>query len=131
MAFCFWYGICSIYEQAKDSRMEKPIRDGMMKENTIYITLPDINFQKEVLESTQPILVEFEADWWGPCHIMAPIIEELPPDFKGLISMGKLDIDNYEGVAKEYGIWHLPTFLFFKNGQVVDHIIKELFQRMI
>ncbi len=94
-----------------------------MKENKNYITLTDANFQREVLESTCPILVQIGADWCGPCHIMAPMMDELSAEFKGQIRIGKLDIDENEQVAKEYGIHDLPILLFFKNGQIVDHII--------
>ena len=93
-----------------------------MKQNTIYMTLTDTNFQKEVLESTQPVLVEFGAKWCGSCHILAPIMEKLAADFKGEIKIRKLDIDQNERVAKEFGIRCIPTHLFFKNGQVADHI---------
>ncbi|MFQ5485919.1 MAG: thioredoxin family protein, partial [Desulfobacterales bacterium] len=89
----------------------------------MQIILTDSNFQKEVLECPQPVVVEFSADWSGACHIMAPMIEELAKEFKGQIKMGKLDIDDNELIARRYGICDLPTFLFFKNGQVIDHII--------
>lgn len=93
-----------------------------MNTNTTYITLTDTNFQKQVLMSKQPVLVEFWADWSGPCHIIAPIVEELINELNGKIKLGGLDIDRNKSVAQEYGIRNLPTFLFFKNGQIVDHI---------
>ena len=93
-----------------------------MKADKNHITLTDANFQKEVLESMQPVLVEFGADWCGSCHIIAPAIEELAADFEGQIKITKLDIDDNERVAKEYGIRVPLTLLFFKNSQVVDHI---------
>ena len=93
-----------------------------MNTNTTYITLTDTNFQKQVLMSKQPVLVEFWADWSGPCHIVAPIVEELTNELNGKIKLGGLDIDRNKSVAQEYGIRNLPTFLFFKNGQIVDHI---------
>ena len=102
-----------------------------MKEQSIYITLTDKNFKKEVLESKQPVLVEFGASWCGPCHIMAPMMEQLIVDFRGQFKIGKLHVDMNGQVAEDYGIWDLPTLLFFKNGQVVDHIIGTVPKTMI
>ena len=94
-----------------------------MKENTIHTILTDANFQKEVVENPEPVLVEFGADWCGTCHILAPIIEELGSEFKEQIKIGKLDVEANERVTGKYGIRDLPTLLFFKSGRVVDHII--------
>jgi len=102
-----------------------------MKADKNHITLTDANFQKEALESMQPVLVEFGADWCGSCHMIAPAIEELAADFEGQIKITKLDIDGNERVAKEYGIWVPLTLLFFKNGQVVDHINGPVPKRVI
>lgn len=94
-----------------------------LKENTVCTILTDSNFQKEVLENSEPVLVEFGADWCGSCYILAPIMEELAVDFNGQIKIAKLDIDDNQRVAEIFGIRVPPTLLFFKNGQVVDHII--------
>ncbi|MFQ5638828.1 MAG: thioredoxin family protein [bacterium] len=89
----------------------------------MQIILTDSNFQKEVLECPQPVVVKFSADWSGACHMMTPMIEELAKEFKGQIKICSLDIDDNKRVAKRYGICELPTFLFFKNSQVIDHIV--------
>ena len=107
-----------------------------MKDKPNYITLTDENFEKEVLESKQPVLVEFGADWCGPCAIMAPIIEDLAVHYQGHFRIGQLDVDGHGKVAEEYGIRALPTFLFFKHGRVLDHIAgavskKELTERLL
>ncbi len=94
-----------------------------MKDNRRYVTLTDANFQKEVLENAEPVLVDFWADWCGPCHMIAPIIDELATDFEGQAKVGKLDVDNDAQVAAQYGIRSIPTLLLFKDGQVVDHVI--------
>ena len=94
-----------------------------MKVETMLITLTDDNFQKEVLENRYPVLVEFGADWCGTCHIYAPMMKEFAVDFKGQIQIGRLNVDKNGLAASEYGIVEIPTLLFFKNGQVVDHII--------
>lgn len=92
-----------------------------MKANTIYI-LTNENFHKEVLSSKQPALVEFSTDWCGTSHIIAPIIKEIAGKFKDDMKFCKIDIDEYEDVAKQYGIRRIPTILLFKNGKVVDFV---------
>jgi len=93
-----------------------------MKENTMNI-LTNENFQKEVLSSKQPVLVEFLTDWCGTSHIIAPIINEMAVKFKDNIKFCKIDIDDHKEAAKQYGIGHIPTMLLFSNGKVVDFIV--------
>ncbi len=88
-----------------------------------YVTLTDTNFREEVLENKQPVLVDFWTDWCGPCHIIAPIIDELAADFTGKAKIAKLNVDQNANVANDYGISSIPTLLFYKNGQVVDHVV--------
>lgn len=93
-----------------------------MKKNTNHITLTDANFKKEVLENSDPVLVDFWADWCGPCHIIAPSIEELAGEYKDRIKVGKLEVDNNPQIAGKYGIRSIPSLLFFKKGQIVDQV---------
>ena len=88
-----------------------------------YVILTDTNFQEEVLENKQPVLVDFWADWCGPCHMIAPIIDELAADFKGKAKIAKLNVDQNANIANDYGIRSIPTLLFYKNGQAVDHVV--------
>ncbi|MBC2717144.1 MAG: thioredoxin [Desulfobacteraceae bacterium] len=93
-----------------------------MKKSTIYI-LTSENFQKEVLNSKQPVLVEFSTEWCGTSHIIAPIIKEMTVKFKDDIKFCKIDIDEYEELSKQYGVRKIPTILLFNNGKVVDFIV--------
>ncbi len=83
----------------------------------------DENFQNEVLSSKEPVLVDFWAAWCGPCRMIAPVIEELANDYNGKVKIGKLDVDNNQRVAMQYGIRSIPSLLVFKDGKVVDQII--------
>ena len=89
--------------------------------NTIEFT--DENFATEVLESDQPVLVDFWAEWCGPCKMLAPTIDELAEDFAGKAKVGKVETDNNKDVAMKYGISALPTVLIFKGGEVKETIV--------
>ena len=94
-----------------------------MATKTQYITLTEDNFEKEVLQSNQPVLVDFWADWCPPCKVIGPIVEELAADFEGVARVAKLDIDANPEVAAQYDVRSIPTLLFFQDGQVVDRAI--------
>jgi len=93
-----------------------------MTKNAQYNTLNEDNFKSEVLEGTEPVLVDFWASWCGPCRMIAPVIEELAAEFEGLAKVGKVDVDQNANLARQYGIRSIPTLLFFKDGQVVDQV---------
>ena len=81
------------------------------------------NFQEEVLDAKQPVLVDMFATWCGPCKMMSPVIEELAEEYEGQLKVGKVDIDADSELAAQYGIMSVPTFLVFKDGQISDKII--------
>lgn len=87
------------------------------------ITITDDNFNTEVLQSDKPVLIDFWAVWCGPCKMIAPIVEELAVEYDGKIKVGKLDVDNNQQSAINYGVRSIPTLLIFKAGKVVDTII--------
>jgi thioredoxin 1 len=80
----------------------------------------DSNFNTEVLESNQVSVVDFWAEWCGPCRVVGPVVEELAKDYDGKAVIGKLNVDENPEVATKYGIRSIPTILFIKNGEVVD-----------
>ncbi|MDF1618364.1 thioredoxin [Petrocella sp. FN5] len=87
------------------------------------MTFTDANFEAEVLKSEVPVLVDFYADWCGPCKMMAPSIEQLANEYEGKVKIGKLDVDTNGVTAQHYRVMSIPTLLIFKGGEVVDTIV--------
>lgn len=82
--------------------------------------ITDSNFEKEVLNSDKVTVIDFWAEWCGPCRVVGPIIEELAEDYEGKAVVGKVDVDQNPEVSQKYGIRSIPTILYIKNGEVVD-----------
>lgn len=83
----------------------------------------DANFGPEVVEADTLTLVDFWAEWCGPCRMIAPVVEELAQEFEGRIKVVKLDVDENQRTAQEYAVRSIPSLLFFKGGQVVDTVV--------
>ena len=94
-------------------------------------SISDIEFEERVINNDKPVVVEFGAEWCGSCHIMDPVIKQLLTEFDGRIQYCKINVDEYDATSKQYGIMDLPTLLFFKNGEVIDHIIGAVPKRIL
>jgi thioredoxin 1 len=99
---------------------------GMMSKDSTrrkVIHLNNGEFEAEVLKSKVPVLVDFYADWCGPCHAIAPTIEALSDEFEGRVKFVKVDVDSNQEVASRYEIMSIPTIMLFENGKVEDSIV--------
>ena len=87
------------------------------------VTLTQDNFTKEVLQSSTPVLVDFWAEWCGPCKMIAPILDELADEYGGRIRIGKVNIDDHQELAAQYRVSAIPTLLLFRQGEVAEQIV--------
>src|SRR6201989_1592181 len=99
--------------------------------NTIYLLnfkqnikmaleITDANFEELVLKSDKPVLVDFWAEWCGPCRMVGPVVEEISKEYADTAVVGKVNVDNNPGISVKYGIRNIPALLYFKNGEIVD-----------
>ncbi len=87
------------------------------------LELTDSNFKTEVLDKDKLTVVDFWAEWCGPCRAIGPVIEELAHDYEGSVTIGKVNVDHNPQVSSDYGITSIPAILFIKNGEVVDKLV--------
>ena len=84
------------------------------------VEITDANFDELVLKSSQPVIVDFWAEWCGPWRMIGPIIEEMATEYSGKAVIGKVDVDSNSGISSQFNVRSIPTILFIKNGEVVD-----------
>jgi len=89
-----------------------------MSDNIIHVS--DDSFEQEVLQSEKPVLIDYWADWCGPCKMIAPVLEEVASEYADKIRVAKLNVDEYPAIAVKYGVRSIPALLLFKNGEVED-----------
>jgi thioredoxin len=98
-----------------------------MSDATPFVS--DADFEKEVLRSSEPVVVDFYAEWCGPCKAMAPALEQIATELKGKVKVVKLDVDQNPGTTTKYDIRAMPTLLVFKDGEVVNQKVGALVQK--
>jgi thioredoxin 1 len=87
------------------------------------IELTEQNFDQEIMNSSTPVLVDFWAEWCGPCKVLSPLVEELAAEYEGKLKVGKVDVDANNNLAMRYNVMSIPTLKFFKGGQIVGEIV--------
>jgi thioredoxin 1 len=99
------------------------------------VQITDANFDESVLKASKPVLIDFFADWCGPCRMVGPVIEEIAKTYDGKLIVGKVDVDANSGVAGKYGVMSIPTVVLFNGGKEVARQVgfggKEIYEEMV
>jgi thioredoxin 1 len=98
-----------------------------MSDDIVHVT--DASFDKDVIKSSEPVLVDFFAEWCGPCKAMAPALEAVAKEMKGKVKIAKIDVDQNPGITQQYHIQAMPTLMIFKDGKIADQRVGALTQK--
>jgi thioredoxin 1 len=104
-------------------RIDPPILSQFFMASPLISALTQDNFEKEVLQSATPVLVDFWAEWCGPCKMIAPLLDELADEYQGKVKIGKVNIDEQQELATKYGIRAIPTLLLINKGEVTEQMV--------
>jgi thioredoxin 1 len=91
--------------------------------SSLIVTLTQDNFSQNVLESQSPVLVDFWAEWCGPCKMIAPLLDELADEYNGKVKIGKVNVDEQQSLAAQFGVRAIPTLLLFNKGQIAEQMV--------
>ena len=89
----------------------------------LIVTLTQDNFENEALKASTPVLVDFWAEWCGPCKMISPVLDELAGEYEGKVKIGKVNVDEHQGLAAQFNVTAIPTLLVIKNGQVAQQMV--------
>lgn len=89
----------------------------------MVLTFTSAKFEEEVLQASEPVFVDFWAEWCGPCKMIGPVVEELATEFDGKVKIGKLNVDENGSTAQTYGVMSIPTLILFKDGKEIDRVV--------
>jgi thioredoxin 1 len=104
----------------KCKRKFTPFNRNNLKTNNMALEITDANFEELVLKADKPVIVDFWAEWCGPCRMIGPVIEEMATEYEGKAIIGKVNVDENPGVSAQFGVRNIPTILFVKGGEVAD-----------
>jgi thioredoxin 1 len=114
---------CGNADSGRTGEPHRPSRQAAGESRGRIVALSKDNFEREVVSSPMPVLVEFWAEWCGPCKMLAPTMVELSVEYEGKVKVGKVNVDEQPAVAKRYDIRAIPTLFLFKDGKVVDRVV--------